>query len=44
MNIPVVDALKQTHGGPDYGSFNYTFPIPKVELNANSNMTQNEGY
>jgi len=44
QNIPVVDALKQSHGGPAYGSYKYALPIPKVELNANPNMTQNEGY
>ena len=43
-NIPEVDPLKQTHKGPVYGSYNYAFPIPKVELNANSKMEQNKGY
>ena len=43
-DIPLVDAFKQTHGGPTYGSYNYAFPIPEVELNANSNMVQNTGY
>ncbi len=43
-DIPLVDGVKQTHGGPKYGSFNFAFPIPTVELNANSNMVQNNGY
>ena len=43
-NIPLVDPLKQTHGGVTYGSYKYAFPIPRVELNANSNMVQNAGY
>jgi len=44
MDIPLVSDLEQTHGGPTYGSFNYAFPIPEVEMNANSEMDQNEGY
>lgn len=43
-NIPVVDVAKQTHGGPAYGDYNFAFPIPKNELNANKNMVQNSGY
>jgi hypothetical protein len=43
-DIPLVDPVKQTHGGPDYGSYNLAFPIPRVELNANRNMVLNEGY
>lgn len=43
-DIPLVDQYRQTHGGPKYGSYNYAFPIPTVELNANSNMQQNAGY
>ncbi|MDP2088239.1 MAG: RagB/SusD family nutrient uptake outer membrane protein [Flavobacteriaceae bacterium] len=43
-NIPLVDAVRQTHGGPAYGSYNYAFPIPTNEINANSNMVQNKGY
>jgi hypothetical protein len=42
--IPLVDQYRQTHGGPKYGSYKYAFPIPTVEMNANSNMVQNEGY
>jgi hypothetical protein len=44
MDIPLVNDLQQTHGGPAYGSFNYVFPIPEVEMNANSNMVQNKDY
>jgi hypothetical protein len=44
LRIPLVSELEQTHGGPAYGSYNYSFPIPEVEMNANSNMAQNEGY
>ena len=43
-DIPLVSAFEQTHGGPAYGDFKYAFPIPRVELNANSNMVQNVGY
>lgn len=43
-DIPLVSVFEQTHGGPTYGSFNYAFPIPNAELNANSNMVQNIGY
>lgn len=43
-NIPLVDPVKQTHGGPVYGSYNLAFPIPRVEMNVNSNMVQNKGY
>jgi len=42
--IPVVSEFEQTHGGPAYGSYNYAFPIPVSELNANSNIVQNSGY
>jgi hypothetical protein len=44
MNIPLVSPLEQTHGGPAYGSYNYAFPIPQDEMNANSNMAQNKDY
>lgn len=43
-NIPLVDNIRQTHGGPAYGSYKYAFPIPISEINANSNMVQNKGY
>ena len=43
-DIPLVDALRQTHGGPKYGTYKFAFPIPAVELSANSNMVQNDGY
>ncbi|MEY1639681.1 RagB/SusD family nutrient uptake outer membrane protein [Tenuifilum osseticum] len=43
-DIPLVDPLNQRHNGPTYGSYNYAFPIPKSELNANPNMQQNYGY
>jgi hypothetical protein len=43
-DIPLVDPIRQTHGGPKYGSYNYAFPIPTVEMNANSKMVQNKGY
>lgn len=42
--IPLVDQYRQTHEGPKYGSYKYAFPIPTVEMNANSNMVQNDGY
>jgi hypothetical protein len=44
LDIPLVDPDRQTHGGPAYGSYKYAFPIPIVEMNANSNMVQNAGY
>jgi len=44
MDIPLVSPFEQTHDGPAYGSYNYAFPIPEVEMNANSNMVQNQGY
>ncbi|HKI88776.1 MAG TPA: RagB/SusD family nutrient uptake outer membrane protein, partial [Draconibacterium sp.] len=43
-DIPLVDPLHQTHGGPAYGSYKYAFAIPSVEMNANPNMVQNDGY
>jgi hypothetical protein len=43
-DIPLVDQYRQTHGGPKYGSYKYAFPIPTVEMTANSNMVQNDGY
>ncbi len=43
-SIPLVSPFQQTHGGPAYGDYKYAFPIPRVELNANSNMVQNYGY
>jgi hypothetical protein len=44
MDIPLVNDLQQTHGGPAYGSYNYAYPIPQDEMNANSNMVQNKDY
>jgi hypothetical protein len=44
MDIPEPSPLQQTHGGPAYGSYNYAYPIPEVEMNANSNMVQNKDY
>jgi starch-binding outer membrane protein, SusD/RagB family len=44
QNIPVLDAVAQTHGGPVFGSYNFAFPIPIAEINSNANMTQNFGY
>ena len=43
-NIPLVDGILQSHGGPAYGSFNYAFPIPKAEMNSNPNMVQNHNF
>lgn len=43
-DIPLVNEFRQTHGGPDYGSYKYALPIPTAELNANPNITQNDGY
>jgi hypothetical protein len=44
MDIPLVSPLEQTHKGPSYGSYNYAFPIPVMEINANPGMVQNQGY
>ncbi|MBS3771266.1 MAG: RagB/SusD family nutrient uptake outer membrane protein [Bacteroidales bacterium] len=44
LDIPYPDPSLQEHGGPDYGSYNYAFPIPEEEINANKNMVQNQGY
>lgn len=44
QDIPAPDSVLQTHGGPDYGSYNYALPIPSAEVNANGNMVQNAGY
>jgi len=42
-DIPNPD-IEQTHGGPDYGTYKLAFPIPDAEMQANSNMVQNNGY
>lgn len=44
MDIPVIDAISQTHGGPAYGSDNYAMPIPIQERNNNPFTDQNKGY
>lgn len=33
-----------THGGIEYGDFNYAMPLPFAEVSTNSNLTQNAGY
>lgn len=43
-NIPLVDAINQSHGGPAYGDFRYAYPIPAGEVDVNSNVVQNQGY
>ena len=43
-DIPLVDVFNQTHEGPTYGSYNFAFPIPLGEMDANPNMVQNRGY
>ncbi|APG63886.1 hypothetical protein LPB136_00215 [Tenacibaculum todarodis] len=43
-DIPLVDAINQTHGGPAYGSFNFAYPIPNEEAGVNANVVQNFGY
>ncbi|MCC4227187.1 RagB/SusD family nutrient uptake outer membrane protein [Zunongwangia profunda] len=44
MDIPVPDGVLQTHGGPEYGSYNFALPIPLAEDSANANLDQNFGY
>ncbi|MDA7717061.1 RagB/SusD family nutrient uptake outer membrane protein, partial [bacterium] len=41
QDIPYLNLVTE---GPKYGSYNYAFPIPLAELNANSNMQTNKGY
>ncbi len=41
QDIPKLNVVFE---GPVYGSYNYAFPIPLAELNANSNMILNKGY
>ena len=41
-DIPLVDQIRQKHGGPKYGSYNFAFPIPTKEMTANANMVQNK--
>jgi len=43
-DIPLVEPLRQSMGVVHYGDYNYAFPIPIAEMNANSNMVQNAGY
>lgn len=43
-DIPFIDTAIQTHQGPAYGSYKFALPIPAGEVDANSNVTQNEGY
>lgn len=44
-NIPYVDSRQvYSTSGITYGSYNLAFPIPENEINANSNMEQNDGY
>lgn len=44
QDIPLVDPLNQIHGGPEYGSYKFAFPVPTSEMIANPNMEQNQGY
>lgn len=43
-DIPLLDSVAQTHLGPAFGNYNFAFPIPLFETNANSNISQNFGY
>lgn len=43
QGIPLV-SIHQSMGTVNYGDFNYAFPIPQSEINANPNITQNKGY
>jgi len=44
-DIPFLESTRQRFGATiAYGSTKYAFPIPKVELDANPNMVQNQGY
>lgn len=44
QDIPAPDTVLQTHGGPEYGSYNFAVPIPSAEVNANGNIVPNVGY
>ncbi|MBS3806818.1 MAG: RagB/SusD family nutrient uptake outer membrane protein [Bacteroidales bacterium] len=37
-------ASEEVHGQVPYGDFRLAFPIPEQEMNANKNITQNQGY
>lgn len=43
-DLPLVDNIRQTHGGVPYGNYKLALPIPLSELQANPNMIQNKGY
>ncbi|MCT4697865.1 RagB/SusD family nutrient uptake outer membrane protein [Tenacibaculum haliotis] len=43
-DIPLVDAINQTHGGVTYGAYNFAYPIPDLETGVNSNVVQNFGF
>lgn len=42
--LPLVDQNDVTHGEVVYGNYNYAFPIPRAEVNANGNCVQNYYY
>jgi hypothetical protein len=49
MDIPLVDAIKQTHDdltgtSPEAGNYRFAYPISLSERNANPNIVQNYGY
>jgi hypothetical protein len=49
MDIPLVDAIKQTHddltgSSPEAGNYRFAYPISLSERNANPNIVQNYGY
>lgn len=46
QGIPLIDGVKQRIGKEaiPYGSPKLAFPIPRTEMNVNSNFKQNEGY
>ncbi len=43
-NIPVLNGVDQTHGGPSFGSTDYALPIPRQETDNNPLSSQNAGY
>jgi len=43
-DIPDSDPDLNLHGLVTYGTYNYALPIPRSEMDANSNMQQNIGY
>lgn len=44
LPIPIVHSLQNIQNPIPAGDFRYALPIPIIEIDSNSNMTQNDGY